>query len=64
VHEKPAGMNSMMQMADGDGLQWIGHMNSIAAQVASSCKLLVEKKRESDKQGRAMKVRKLQRMAG
>ncbi len=62
--EKSAGMNSMMQMADGNGLQWIGHMNSIAAQVASSLKLQVKKERESDKRGRATKVQKLRQMAG
>ncbi len=28
----------MKQTDDGDGLQWIGHMNSIAARVAS-CRL-------------------------
>jgi hypothetical protein len=64
VLEKSAGMNSMMRMADGDGSQWIGHMNSIAAQVASSCELPVERERESDKQGRVRKVQKLQQMAG
>jgi hypothetical protein len=57
-------MNSMMRMADGDGLQWIGHMNSIAAQVVSSRELPVEKERESNEQGRATKVRKQQQMAG
>jgi hypothetical protein len=31
VLEKSAGMNSMMQIADSNGSQWIGHMNSIAA---------------------------------
>jgi hypothetical protein len=56
VLEKSAGMNSMMRMADGNGSQWIGHMNSIAAQVVSSCKLPVKKERESDKRGRATKV--------
>ena len=64
VLEKSAGMNSMMRMADGNGSRWIGHMNSIAAQVASSRKLPVEKKRESNEQGRATKVQKLQQMAG
>ncbi len=54
-----AGMNSMMRMADGDGLQWIGHMNLIAAQVVSSRELPVKKERESDEQGRAAKVQKL-----
>jgi hypothetical protein len=63
VLEKSAGMSSMMRMADGDGLQWIGHMNSIAAQVASSRKLPVKKERESNKRGRATKVRKLRQMA-
>jgi hypothetical protein len=57
-------MNSMMRMADGNGLQWIGHMSSIAAQVVSSCELPVKKKRESNEQGRAMKVQKLRQMAG
>jgi hypothetical protein len=46
VLEKSAVMISMMRMADCDGLRWIGHMNSIAAQVASSRKLPVEKERE------------------
>jgi hypothetical protein len=64
VLEKSAGMNSMMQMADGDGSQWIRHMNSTAAQVASSRELPVEKERESNEQGRVKKVRKLQQMAG
>jgi hypothetical protein len=64
VLEKSAGMNSMMRMADGDGSQWIRHMNSIAAQVASSRELPVEKERESNKQGRATKAQKLQQMAG
>ncbi len=64
VLEKSAGMNSMMRMADSNGLQWIGHMNSIAARVASSPELPVEKERESDKQGRAAKVQKLRQMAG
>jgi hypothetical protein len=64
VLEKSAGMNSMMRMADGNGLRWIEHINSIAAQVASSCKLPVEKERESNEQGSATKVRKLQQMAG
>ncbi len=41
--EKSAGMNSMMRMDDGDGLQWIEHMNSIAAVVASCCELPVER---------------------
>jgi hypothetical protein len=57
-------MNSMMQMADGDGSQWIGHMNSIAARVASSRKLPVKKERESNKRGRETKVQKQQQMAG
>ncbi len=57
-------MNSMMRMADSDGLQWIGHMNSIAARVASSRELPVKKVRESNEQGRAMKVQMLQQMAG
>ncbi len=43
--EKSAGMNSMMQTDDGDGLQWIGHMNSIAARVASCHELPVERER-------------------
>jgi hypothetical protein len=64
VLEKSAGMHSMMRMADGIGSRWIGHMNSIAARVASSRKLPVEKERESNKQGRATKVQKLQQMAG
>jgi hypothetical protein len=64
VLEKSAGMNSMIQMADGNGSQWIGHMNSIVAQVASSRKLPVKKERESDEQGRATKVQKLRQMAG
>jgi hypothetical protein len=51
-------MNSMMRMADGDGSRWIGHMNSIAAQVASSRKLPVEKERKSNERGRATKVQK------
>ncbi len=46
VLEKSAGMNLMMRMADSDGLQWIGHMNSIAAQIPSSCKLPVKRERE------------------
>ena len=46
VLEKSAGMNSMMRMADGDGSRWIGHMNSIAAQVASSRELPVKRERE------------------
>jgi hypothetical protein len=64
VLEKSAGMNSMMRMADGDASRWIGHMNSIAAQVVSSHELPVEKERESNKQGRATKVQKLRQMAG
>jgi hypothetical protein len=57
-------MKSMMRMDDGNELQWIGHMNSIAARFASSRKLPVKKERESNEQGRATKVRKLQQMAG
>ncbi len=48
VLEKSAGMNPIMQMADGNGSWWIGHMNSIAAQVVSSHELPVEKERESN----------------
>jgi hypothetical protein len=51
-------------MADGNGLQWIGHMNSIPARVASSHELPVEKERESDDRGRATKVQMQQQMAG
>jgi hypothetical protein len=64
VLEKSADMNSMMWMADGDGSRWIGHMNSTAAQVASSRELPVKKERERDKQGRATKERKLRQMVG
>jgi hypothetical protein len=64
VLEKSAGMKSMMRMADGNESRWIGHMNSIAARFASSRELPVKKERESDKQGRATKVQKLQQMAG
>jgi hypothetical protein len=39
-------MNSMMQMADGNGSQWIGQMNSIAAQVVSSGDLPVKRERK------------------
>jgi hypothetical protein len=56
VLEKSAGMNSMKRMDDGDGLRWIGHMNSIAAQVASRRELPVKKERESNERGRATKV--------
>ena len=31
VLDKSAGVNSMVWMADGNGLQWIGHTNSITA---------------------------------
>ena len=43
--EKSAGMNSMKRMDDSDGSQWIRHMNSIAARVASCRKLLVKRER-------------------
>ena len=43
--EKSAGMNSMKRTDDGNGSQWIGHMNSIAARVASCHELLVERER-------------------
>ncbi len=45
VLEKSAGMNSMKQMDDGDGSGWIGHTNSIAAQVGSCRELLVKRER-------------------
>jgi hypothetical protein len=44
--------NSMMQIDDGNELQWIGHMNSIAAQVASCCELPVERERRTNKGAR------------
>jgi hypothetical protein len=61
VLKKSAGMNSMMWMADGDGLQSIGHMNSIAARVASSRKLPVEK--ETNEGGR-QKYKSCDRLPG
>jgi hypothetical protein len=64
VLEKSAGMNSMVRMADGNGLRWIGHMNSIAARVASSHELPVKKERESNEQERATKVQQLRQRAG
>jgi hypothetical protein len=45
-------MNSMMRADDGDELQWIGHMNSISAQVVSCCKLLVERERRTNEGAR------------
>ncbi len=45
-------LNSMKWMDDSDGLQWIGHMNSIAAQVASCRKLPVERERTTNKEAR------------
>ncbi len=48
VLDKSACVNSMMRMADGDGSWWIGHTNSIAAWVASSCKWLVKRERERE----------------
>jgi hypothetical protein len=52
VLEKSACMNSMKRTADGNGSQWIGHMNSIAAQVASCRKLPVERERTLNKGAR------------
>jgi hypothetical protein len=52
VLEKSAGMNSMKQTDDGDGSQWIGHTNSIAAQVASCRELLVKRERTTNKGAR------------
>jgi len=52
VLEKSAGMNSMKRTDDGDGLQWIGHMNSITAGVASCCKLPVERERRTNEGAR------------
>jgi hypothetical protein len=52
VLEKSAGMNSMKQTDDGDGSRWIGHMNSIAARVASCRKLPVKRERRTNKGAR------------
>jgi hypothetical protein len=52
VLEKSAGMNSMKRTDDGDGSRWIGHMNSITAQVASCRKLLVKTERTTNKGAR------------
>jgi hypothetical protein len=41
-------MNPMMRMDDGDELQWIRHMNSIAAWVASCCELPVKRERRTN----------------
>jgi hypothetical protein len=49
VLEKSAGMNSMKRTDDGNGSQWIGHMNSIAARVASCHELLVKRERTMNK---------------
>ncbi len=50
--EKSAGMNSIKRTDDGDGLQWIGHMNSIAARVASCRELPVERERTTNEGAR------------
>jgi hypothetical protein len=50
--EKSAGMNSMKRTDDGDGSQWIGHMNSIAAPVASCRELLVKRERTTNEGAR------------
>ncbi len=42
----------MKWMDDGDGLQWIGRMNSIAARVASCHKLPVKRERTMNKGAR------------
>ncbi len=45
-------MNSMKRTDDGDGLQRIGRMNSIAAQVANCREFPVEKERMTNKGAR------------
>jgi hypothetical protein len=42
----------MMRTDDGDGLRWIGHMNSIAAQVVSCRKLPVKRERTTNEGAR------------
>ncbi len=50
--EKSAGINSTKRTDDGNGSRWIGHMNSIAARVASCRVLLVERERMMNKGAR------------